>query len=79
MLLETLRGAAQYGDIIGWREGMQQLESDWFAPLLARLKSGRISELRVIVPGTTESVEWQVTRGMLLKFWRRGSLAGLLR
>lgn len=78
VLAEHLRGAAQYGDIIGWREGMQQLEADWFAPLLAMLKSGKISALRIIVPGTTESVEWRVTRGMLLKFWRRGSLAGLL-
>ena len=78
VLAEHLRGAAQYGDIIGWREGMQQLEADWFAPLLAMLKSGKISELRVIVPGAAESVEWRVTWGMLLKFWRRGSLAGLL-
>lgn len=78
VLTEHLRGAAQYGDIIGWREGMQQLEADWFAPLLAMLKSGKLSELRIIVPGTTESVEWRVMRGMLLKFWRRGSLAGLL-
>ena len=78
VLAEHLRGAAQYGDIIGWREGMQQLEADWFAPLLAMLKSGKLSELRIIVPGTTESVEWRVMRGMLLKFWRRGSLAGLL-
>lgn len=78
VLLEHLRGAAQYGDIIGWREGLQQMEADWFAPLLAMLKSGKIAGLRIIVPGATETLEWRVTRKMLLKFWRRGSLAGLL-
>ncbi len=75
ILLETLRGAAQYGDVIGWREGMQQLESDWFAPLLARLKSGRIKTLQLVVPGATQTTHWQITRSALLKLWRRGSLA----
>ncbi|MHB1246330.1 MAG: phosphoglycerate mutase [Sulfuriferula sp.] len=79
VLLEHLRGAAQYGDIIGWREGMQQLETDWFAPLVKRLKSGKIAELRIIAPGVTENMEWRVTRSGLLKFWKRASLAGLLR
>ncbi|BBP04177.1 hypothetical protein TPL01_27360 [Sulfuriferula plumbiphila] len=78
VLAGHLRGAAQYGDIIGWREGLQQLETDWFAPLLAMLKAGKVPALRIIVPGAAEIVEWRVTRGMLLKFWRRGSLAGLL-
>lgn len=78
VLVEHLRGAAQYRDILGWREGLQQLETDWFAPLLSMLKSGKISRLRVIMPGATETVEWCLTRGMLLKLWRRGNLAGLL-
>ena len=75
ILLETLRGAAQYGDVIGWREGMQQLESDWFAPLLAQLKSGRIKTLQLVVPGAAQTSHWQITRSALLKLWRRGSLA----
>ena len=79
ILADHLRGAAQYGDIIGWREGMQQLETDWFAPLLAMLKSGKLAELRVIAPGVTENTEWRVTRGMLLKFWQRGNIADMLR
>ncbi len=74
ILLETLRGAAQYGDVIGWREGMQQLESDWFAPLLARLKSGRIKTLQLVVPGAAQTTHWHVTRSALLKLWRRGGL-----
>lgn len=79
VLAEHLRGAAQYGDIIGWREGMQQLETDWFAPLLTLLKSGKVDELRIIASTTEENLEWRITRGMLLKFWQRGSIAGLLR
>ena len=79
VLLEHLRGAAQYGDIIGWREGMQQLETDWFGPLVKMLKSGKIAELRIIAPGVTENMEWRVTRSGLLKFWKRASLASSLR
>jgi hypothetical protein len=78
VLLETLRGAAQYGDVIGWREGMQQLESDWFAPLLARLKSGSIKSLQIVTPGTTDTSHWQTRRNALLKIWRRGPLTTLL-
>lgn len=78
ILVEHLRGAAQYGDLIGWREGMQRLEADWFAPLLAMLKSGQLSALRIIVPGASETVEWRVTRGMLWQFWRRAKLSAQL-
>jgi hypothetical protein len=78
ILVEHLRGAAQYGDIIGWREGMQQLERDWFAALLKMLKSGKLAALRIVAPGITETVEWRVTRSGLLKFWKRASLATLL-
>lgn len=78
VLAGHLRGAAQYGDILGWREGMQQLEKDWFAPLLTMLKSGKISRLRIITPGAIGTTEWLLTRAMLFKFWRRGNLAGLL-
>ena len=78
VLLETLRGAAQYGDVIGWREGMQQLESDWFAPLLARLKSGSIKSLQIVTPGSTHTIHWQTSRTTLLKIWRRSTLTALL-
>jgi Uncharacterized protein conserved in bacteria len=78
VLLETLLGAAQYGDIIGWREGMQQLEADWFAPLLARLKAGSIKTLQIVTPGSAHTTHWQTTRASLVKLWRRGKLDALL-
>jgi hypothetical protein len=57
---------------------MQQLEADWFAPLLARLKSGSIKSLQIVTPGTTDTSHWQTRRNALLKIWRRGPLTTLL-
>jgi hypothetical protein len=48
---------------------MQELESNWFAPLLAALKSRRIGMLTVRVPETGASFE--TVRGDLNRFWRR--------
>ena len=71
ILLDGLRGAAQYGDARGWREALAQLERDWFAPLLAALTQERIGMLTVhaLGPGGVRSVE--TARGDLRRFWRR--------
>ena len=71
ILLDQLRGAAQYGDAHGWRENLLQLEHDWFVPLLQALAQERIGmlSLHALGPGRTFSVE--TTRGDLRRFWRR--------
>ncbi|MFH1605653.1 MAG: hypothetical protein ABIH03_17305 [Pseudomonadota bacterium] len=71
ILLDGLRKAAQYGDAGGWREGLERLERDWFAPLLQVLAQGRIGmvSLHALGPGGVLSAE--VTRGDLRRFWRR--------
>ncbi|MDR3391728.1 MAG: hypothetical protein P4L77_08330 [Sulfuriferula sp.] len=74
ILLDALTGGAQYGDYTGWREALLQLEHDWFAPLLAGLKSGRISSLQITTATQHRLVDWQIQRSNLLKFWRRDSL-----
>lgn len=71
ILLDQLRGAAQYGDAHGWREALLRLERDWFAPLLAALQQERIGMLSLIALGPEGVVSSEVTRGDLRRFWRR--------
>ena len=40
IVLDRLRAPAQYGDAHGWRAALQQLERDWFSPLLEALQAG---------------------------------------
>lgn len=68
--LERLLAPAQYRDAWGWRDAITQLEADWFAPLLAALKSGRISQLTLTTHGPA-GFSANVTRSDLWKFWRR--------
>jgi hypothetical protein len=71
ILLDRLRGAAQYGDTHGWREGLRQLERDWFAPLLEALRGERIGMVSVHGLGPAGMLSAETTRGDLRRFWRR--------
>ncbi|MBI3144981.1 MAG: hypothetical protein HYZ18_06890 [Pseudogulbenkiania sp.] len=68
--LDRLLAPAQYRDAWGWRDAIARLEADWFAPLLAALKSGRISQLTLLTHGPA-GFSAHVTRSDLWKFWRR--------
>ncbi|MBI2311137.1 MAG: phosphoglycerate mutase [Betaproteobacteria bacterium] len=80
-MLDALRGAAQYGDAYGWREGLQKLEATWFAPLLDALGSGRPGTVTVHATGPAVSRRFTVSRTDLRKFWRGrkplASIAGI--
>ena len=78
LLLDALNGAAQYGDYIGWREALLQMEKDWFAPLLSQLKSGKLSSVSITTATEKHAVNWHARRVDLLKFWRHAGLAQLL-
>jgi hypothetical protein len=49
--------------------GLAELESRWFAPLLAALRTGRIGMLSVHLPEAGAGFE--LVRGDLRRFWRR--------
>ncbi|MCL6263211.1 hypothetical protein [Craterilacuibacter sp. RT1T] len=68
--LERLLAPARYRDAWGWREAVQQLEADWFAPLWAALRSGLLSELSLITDGPN-GFEAKLSRADTWKFWRR--------
>ena len=50
---------------------MEALERDWFAPLLAALRSGRVGMVTLNVPDDAEALSFETTRGDLRRFWRR--------
>ncbi|OHX10897.1 hypothetical protein [Chromobacterium sphagni] len=70
LMLDALQAAAQYRDAWGWREGLQRLERDWFAPLLRAVRQRRITELNLIATGPA-GFELQVKPADLWKFWKR--------
>jgi hypothetical protein len=49
---------------------MEGLERNWFAPLLAALRTGRIGMVTVHVPDGAEAFSSETIRGDLRRFWR---------
>ncbi|HEX2829497.1 MAG TPA: hypothetical protein VHP37_24345 [Burkholderiales bacterium] len=70
-VLDRLGSAVTYQDAGAWRDRIQALESEWFAPLLTALKRGRIDELDIVALGADHSARFSVSRGALFKVWRR--------
>jgi hypothetical protein len=52
------------------RERRAALERDWFGPLLAALRSGRIDMLTLSLPGADSLLEVETVRSDLRHFWR---------
>jgi len=71
VLLDGLRAAAQYSDAHGWRTALQQLERDWFAPLLQALRQERVGMLSLHAPGPAGGLSVELAKGDLHRFWRR--------
>lgn len=68
LVLDTLTWPAHYNDIEGWLAQLAQLETTWFAPLLAALRGGRIGTL-VIEPCNGQRIS--TTRAEQRGFWKR--------
>jgi hypothetical protein len=60
-----------------WLGAIQQLESEWFAPLLAALRDGRTNELKLILTGHDSWTEIKTSKSALRKFWRAQNLKNL--
>lgn len=71
VVLNVLHGKAQYADGYGWRESLKNLERNWFEPLLAMVKQGRIDQLILTVFSETKTRNFTTRTGDLRKFWRR--------
>ena len=69
VVLDGLRGVHALGEPEALAQRLQEVERNWFAPLLAALKAGRIDMLTIHVPEAAASFE--TARGDLRRFWRR--------
>ena len=72
VVLDQLSFDAIYGNAYEWRVQWEQLEENWFAPLLAMLKAGQVKQLTLTFPSAATQVK--VTRRDLYRFWQSVSL-----
>ncbi|WP_171013976.1 phosphoglycerate mutase [Chitinivorax sp. B] len=68
IILDSLSGAASYGDAYGWRETLLHLEQDWFTPMKTLLASGQLNSLLLVAPGYFDclikpTARWQFWKG----------------
>ena len=71
IVLDALRAPAALGNVDSCKESLEALERDWFAPVFAALRSGRIGMVTVHVPDGAAAASFETVRGDLLRFWRR--------
>lgn len=71
VVLDRLRAPLALGEAAEYRETRAALEREWFAPLLAALRRGRIGMLTIHVPDGPECMAYETIRGDLRRFWRR--------
>ncbi|HEV7817322.1 MAG TPA: hypothetical protein VGP06_19750 [Janthinobacterium sp.] len=67
------------GDWSSWLMRLQRLEQEWFAPLLAALKEGRLGRLTLVLNHRDAWAEFSSTKNAQRKFWRKPTLHGLIR
>jgi hypothetical protein len=67
---DALRAPLALGDAEGLRAALEALERDWFAPLLAALREGRIGMLTLHAPEGEQAMRCETVRGDLRRFWR---------
>lgn len=68
LVFESLRWLVADADPFDWQARLDRLERDWFAPLLAVLRRGRVRQLE-LHPGDGRVL--RVDRRGLRRFWRR--------
>lgn len=75
VVLDDLLRAVQYEDPDAWRDGIQRLETDWFAPLAAEIRRGRLT-LDLHSSTIYGLLSWHIGRRDLWRFWRRAATVG---
>ncbi len=73
-VLDALRAPVAFAQQAESRAALEALERDWFAPLLAALRAGRIGMVTVRAPDAGAGVE--TVRADLRRFWRRPRAIG---
>lgn len=78
LMLDTLIEPALASDWGRWLECWHDLETRWFAPLLAALSDGRLDRLSLLLSDGNRLRECAVTRHSLRKFWAKPTLTRML-
>jgi hypothetical protein len=78
LLLDALIEPALANDWSQWLAELHKLEAEWFVPLLAALKSGKIDQLSLAPTDHARISTFTANRNSLRKFWVKPSLAPLL-
>jgi hypothetical protein len=76
IIIKKLYNSMLYGDLAKWRDAHEQLDTEYFAPMLAALKSGAINSLTIIDPNNYKPREFVITKNSLRKFWCRAKPLG---
>lgn len=71
LVWEGLRDALQKADIARWRSSLQQLEKNFFLPLLTALADGKVAQITIDALSEGASRRFVLTRVALWKLWRR--------
>ena len=78
LMLDALIEPALASDWGRWLECWHDLETGWFAPLLAALSDGRLDRISLLLSDGNRLQQYAVTRNSLRKFWAKPALARLL-
>lgn len=70
-IVDSLQLPALHMDSAAWLAAIEELDTNWFAPLLAALKAKQISKLRISAPGDKHFLHIEVSASGLWKFWRK--------
>ena len=71
IVLDALRVPLALSETGEYQRAIARLERDWFAPLLAALRDGRIGMITIHVPDAADCLAYETIRGDLRRFWRR--------
>ncbi|WDZ94473.1 hypothetical protein Herbaro_13315 [Herbaspirillum sp. WKF16] len=77
LLLDQLSELALAEEWGLWLQRMEELDREWFSPLLESLRSGGVDAVNLLLSGADRLAGIAVTRGALRKFWRQPSLSKL--
>lgn len=69
--LRNLEHEILRGNVAGWRQALETLETRWFAQIFDWLRSGRIGKAVVATVADGRRHEWSVTRGARWQIWKR--------
>lgn len=67
---DALAAGLAYGDEADRSAHLTRMEREWFAPLLAALKSGALERLRIFAFRESGGTSFEVARAHLRRFWR---------